>query len=41
MEQADAKTGTMLLYLLQVIAEATGRILTTLEVAGIQKTEDA
>jgi hypothetical protein len=31
----------MLLYLLQLLAEATGCILTTLKVAGIQKTEDA
>jgi hypothetical protein len=30
----------MLLYLLQLLAEASGSILTTLKVAGIQKTEN-
>jgi hypothetical protein len=40
-EQADADTGTRLLYLLQLLAEATGCILTTLKVAGIWKAEDA
>jgi len=41
MEQADAEAGTMFLYLLQLLAEAAGCILTTMKVAGIQITEDA
>lgn len=41
MEQTDAETGIMLLYLLQLLAEAAGCILTTMKVAGIQNTEDA
>jgi hypothetical protein len=41
MEQADADTGALLLYLLQLLAEATGCIITTLNVAGIQITEGA
>lgn len=40
-EQANAESGTMLLYLLQLLAEAAGCILTTMKVAGIQITEDA
>jgi hypothetical protein len=40
-EQADADTGTMLLYLRQLLAEATGCIVITLNVAGIQIAEGA
>jgi hypothetical protein len=40
-EQADGETGTMLLYLLQLLAEATGCSLNTFQVVGAQITADA
>ena len=39
--QADAETGTMLLYLLQLLTEATACVIITVQVASVQFTEDA